>query len=729
MSIPQYISHLKYTSYNDQWVFQSNTSHSEGVAKLAGIFASEFGFEKLGWAAGILHDKGKETPQFQKYIKKVSGYAPEAYAEKVPHAFVGALLAKKLYPECYLFLSRIIAAHHTGLQDEALFNETLHKKLPDDVNYKCSNINKLLIPNKAALQKRDIHHLVRLLFSCLVDADFLDTEAFMDNNRNELRKGTSSLRELLPKLEDYLQTLEATSPQTEINILRRSIQQICREKSCGSPGFYSLTVPTGGGKTISSLLWAMLHALKHGKKRIIIAIPYTSIIVQTAAILRKIFGEENICEHHSMSDAETTTGEEIRRTALQQRLATENWDYPIIVTTNVQLFESMFGNKPSQCRKLHNIVNSVLILDEAQTLPLQHLQPVVDTLDTYRRIFSTSVLFTTASQPTLVGRHKGTNPMIQFEGLEEITEIIPPDMALHDRLRRVVLSFDKRSSTYVDIADRLRKHKKVLCVVNTRKDAKAIYELIAPGENTFHLSKMMCPKHIRQTIEKIKLKLCSNDCNELRVVSTQLIEAGVDIDFPIVFRQEAGLDSILQSAGRCNREGRLKEGTTHIFSLEKPLPSGYISNANNARKNITDADDWFAPETMKKYFTQLYARTKTFDEAQIKELLHGSSELMFEEAAKKFRLIDENSITVIVNWDNSYALIEKLRSEGISYRLMKELGQYSVNLRESDFKELKRRGLVEEILESIYFLPDREQYDERTGLQPESHWLDELLIK
>ena len=497
--------------------------------------------------------------------------------------------------------------------------------------------------------------------------------------------------------------------------------------SSGEKGFYSLTVPTGGGKTLSSLLWAMKHAVAHGMNRIVIAIPYTSIIVQTAGLLKEIFGEENVLEHHSNFNPDDIKDEEVRDKA---KLATENWDYPVVVTTNVQLFESMFSNMPSDCRKLHNIVNSVLVLDEVQTLPTDFLQPVVDALKAYRTMFGVSVLFTTASQPVLSGLIKGANPKADFDGIERITEIIPKEFALHDKLRRVELDVDNTGKTYDEITTDVAMYNKVLCIVNTRKDAKELYDRLPNDGVKLHLSRMMCPEHISETIRMLKSLLKDESQPVVRVIATQLVEAGVDIDFPVVFRQEAGLDSVLQAAGRCNREGRHSVGTTHVFSLsaEKRVPFGTMAAANNARLNLPADSDWFSPPVMEEYFHQLYSRKNTFDDKDMKHYLYNPNELCFETASKEFRMIDDDSMNVIVNWGNSMELVEKLKESGYTYLLMKQLAQFTVGIHRSDFDKLVSYGAVEEVLEGVYVLTDREQYDSATGLSLDNHWAEEILM-
>lgn len=723
------ISHIHIDEINQTISYQSNKEHCEGVAKLAESFADAFGMGEWGYVLGMLHDKGKEKRQFQFYIRDVNGMPgySDYTREGKAHAYVGALIAQNLYGKQskQLFCNQI-ASHHRGLYDYDELEEILKRSIPEEIMADCGRTN--LNAPAFKLRKENFHHLSRMLFSCLVDADFLDTESFMNEHNAEARGCHTSLKLLLPLLEQQINRLKQNSAGSYVNDVRNDVQYCCRRMSDQPKGFYSLTVPTGGGKTLSSVLWAMRHAMFHGMRRIIIAIPYTSIIVQTASVLKQIFGEENVLEHHSNFDFLSIKDSRIRNNA---KLATENWDYPIIVTTNVQLFESIYSNKPSECRKLHNIVDSIIILDEVQTLPTDFLQPIVDALKAYHEMFGVSVLFTTASQPILSGMIEGCNPRGAFAGINNITEIIQLKYALHDKLRRVNLEFDVKSSTYDDIAGRLSEHKRALCIVNTRNDAREIYERLPKEGLTIHLSRMMCPRHLSRNIKKLRDALADKNGNIVRVVATQLIEAGVDIDFPIVFRQEAGLDSILQAAGRCNREGQLKSGTTHVFSLavEHGL-YGSIKDANEARINMKNVDDWFAPDSMTEFFRQLYCRKETFDKKQIKELLYRPSELCFEEASKEFRLIEDIGKSVIISIEESMELIERLKREGISYSLIKELAQYSVSIHERDFRKLMSYGAIEEVGEGTGFfvVNDKVQYDENIGLRLDNHWMNELLI-
>lgn len=734
----QFISHLYKDPNTEQWVIQSNEEHQKGVAKLASAFAGQFGLPSWGYVLGLLHDKGKERAAFQQYIRRVNGLPiidGKRY-EDHNHAFVGGLLTNRLMGKSVLnLLSNQIVSHHTGLHDFMDVEDILQKNLPEEIEVNEREINPVSLVkelrehpfSKSSIDMKHFHHLSRMLFSCLVDADRLDTERFMDEESWRKRGCSAQIADLLPKLESYMYQLQKNAADTEVNRIRQMVQELCRKASAGEKGFYSLTVPTGGGKTLSSLLWAMRHAVAHGMSRVVIAIPYTSIIVQTASILKGIFGEENVLEHHSNFNPDDIKDEAIRESV---KLATENWDYPIIVTTNVQLFESMFSNKPSSCRKLHNLVNSVLILDEVQTLPTDFLQPIVDGMKAYLELFGMSLLFTTASQPVLSGQIEGANPRVRIDGIAHITEIVPEELALHDKLRRVELEIDNEGKTYDEMAVKLSEYDKVLCIVNTRKDAKELYDRLPDEGVKLHLSRMMCPAHISDTIARIKSLLNDESQPIVRVISTQLVEAGVDIDFPVVFRQEAGLDSVLQAAGRCNREGKKGLGHTYVFSLsaEGRIPFGSMAAANHARQNLPADSDWFAPFVMENYFKQLYCRINTFDAKDIKCYLYDCNGICFEQASEAFRLIDDDSINVIVNFGDSMELVEQLKKFGCTYSLMKRLARFTVGLHRSDFNQLVKYGVVEELLEGIYVLSDKAQYNMATGLSLDNHWLEDMLM-
>lgn len=736
-SIVQFISHLYKDSTSGSWIIQSNEQHQAGVAEMSASFACKFGLSSWGRLLGLLHDKGKERDSFQHYIRRANGMPCGGGKSDIDHhhAYVGGLIAKEIMGKGVedLLVNQIIS-HHSGLHDFVDVENMLRTKtLPNEIAYEkpdaaelCKELVKCTFFNAKA-DYRHFHHLSRMLFSCLVDADRLDTERFMDKHSWDLRKSYSGIPDLLPRLEKYIKDLQSSSNDTPVNRIRREIQESCRKASAWGKGFFSLTVPTGGGKTLSSLLWAMRHAVNHGMDRIIIAIPYTSIISQTAGLLKSILGENNVLEHHSGFNPDDMTDPEA---AEKVRFATENWDYPIIVTTNVQLFESMFSHRPGACRKLHNIVNSVIILDEVQTLPTDFLQPIVDAMLAYTKLFGVSFLFTTASQPVLSGLIEGVNPTANFRGINKIREIIPSDLLLHDRLRRVELKIDRTGRTYDEIASILCGYDRVLCIVNTRKDAKELFDRLPQEGRKLHLSRMMCPDHVDEAIREIKTLLKDDSHSILRVVTTQLVEAGVDIDFPVVFRQEAGLDSILQAAGRCNREGKSNLGYTHVFSLsaEGRLPFGAIADAHNSLSNLSPNSDWFAPSVMNKYFIYLYAHKNTFDRQNIKEYLYKRTEMSFKSASEKFHLIDEDGVKVIVNWKKSLDLVARLRKEGCSRHLMARLARFSVDIRRSDFRRLSEYGAVEEVIDGVYVVADGSQYDAATGLSLDNHWMEEILM-
>ena len=735
MENTQIISHIR----KEDLAIQTNKAHSCGVAERAELFTQALGMPGWGTFLGLLHDKGKEKKDFQTYIRLMNEFPADSrtYQDKT-HAYVGALLAKRLFPKGYHFVAYALAGHHAGMPDSYLLEELLKKDLPEEVSW--DGLPDVPSPPSylEQMQPSDLNHLFRMLYSCLVDADYLDTENFMMPGQVRLRNNQTSLADLLPKLEVYLQNLAERSADTPVNRIRKQVQDVCRQAAERPSGVYSLTVPTGGGKTLSSILWAMLHAIRQGKQRIILSIPYTSIITQTAAVLKKIFGDDQVLEHHSNLAVDET--DVLDETALRKKLATENWDFPIIVTTNVQLLESMYASHPSACRKLHNIANSVLLFDEVQTLPGERLQPIVDALRTYQRFFGVSLLFTTASQPTLEGVRPGHQA--DLLGFEKIEEIVPAAWHLHEKLRRVHLHFCTSPLTYQEISEQLLQHPRVLCIVNTRKDAGEIFSRLGesePGALHFHLSRMMCAEHLDHTLHEIKEALQRDASTPIRVVSTQLVEAGVDIDFPVVYRQEAGLDSILQAAGRCNREGKLPElGRTEVFQIEgRRVPLGTLNYANQARLNMPVPKDWFSPEAMKDYFTHFYHQIPTFDKKEedkdglkwtMHELLYSVKKLMFDTADHVFRLIDSKGYSVVVHYGESDTLMNHLKNGVFDPLLFRRLNRYAVQLNEHDFKAFVEAGMIEPV-QGLYYLSDSAQYHSSVGLKLDNHWIDEILIQ
>lgn len=714
------ISHLY---HDNDWHIQTNKEHCEGVAILASEFAYEFGMADWGRMIGLLHDRGKESTGFQAYIRRTSGYDPTAFSSsKKEHSYVGAVLAHRHPFDQLYWLSNAIAGHHGGLYNIDELELALSKNIPEEVPQDLPDIA-LTLP-KFKLTPNDASHISRMLFSCLVDADWLDTEKFISPDKASARGNFSSLPELGQRLRDYIATLKVL-PTSPLNNLRNAIQAKCEEAAAIEPGFFELTVPTGGGKTIASVIWAIRHAIHYNKKRIIIAIPFTSIIVQTAAKLREIFGEENVVEHHSAMN-ESMADE-------RSLLACENWDAPIIVTTNVQLFESMFSNRRSACRKLHSLVNSVVILDEVQTLPLTFLQPVVDGMATYAKLFGTSFLFCTASQPILDGERKGSGEK-PFKGIEtnKIRPIINDEMQLHDKLRRVTINIDKNPYSYESLAEALLKHKRVLCIVSSRRHALKLYDELSKlsDATTIHLSRSMCSAHILEKIVEIKEALTDPE-KEIRVISTQLIEAGVDIDFPVVYRQLAGLDSILQAAGRCNREGKTKEGQTIVFTFKEGRQSSFLRFASDTMKDLISLHpdaDWLSPDTMRLYYEKLYYRTPCFDKNGVGALLENPRNCQFEEASEKFQLIDDDGCNIIVNYKDSDTLVRQLVANGPSRKLSRQLGRYSVTVPKRILSEFSKVGLIEEPYPGFYYISLKDQYDDNTGLKSKNEYQEQTFI-
>jgi len=715
------ISHLYYDQDSNRWIIQTNEEHCAGVAEFAFKFANKIDMGNWGRLLGLIHDRGKEKEDFQRYIKIKSGYDRNVgkYGDK-SHSLIGALLLDKKYKDGFRILPNIIAGHHRGLYDTDSLELLLQKDIPCEVSNFIPDL-RIERPNNL-LKPKDLSHLTRILFSCLTDADYLDTEKFMNHACYESRSNNATIKDLKIKLDSWIEQ-NMTTPENSLNTIRQDIQNRCREKSLCPSGFFELTVPTGGGKTISSIVWAIDHAYKCNKDRIIIAIPYTSIIIQTANVLKKIFGADNVLEHHSVVDEENTS----ERT----KLLSENWDAPIVVTTNVQLFESMFSNKPGKCRKLHSLCNSVLILDEVQNLPLSFLQPIVDSLGTYVKLFKMSVLLCTASQPVLNGDIKGLGQTM-FNGIkDDINSIIPETELLHDKMRRVKIEMPTKPESLDSVAKRLSVHNRVLCIVNTRKLASELYTLMPCDGDLIHLSRMMCSRHIQDKIDEIRHLLESNSEKPLRVISTQLIEAGVDIDFPVVYRQFTGLDSILQAAGRCNREAKGINAKTFVFEIAGHISRGLMGITSDAMKQLLSMEpesDWLAPETMRKYYQILYSKCHSFDKENIVELTNNPDNISFETVADKFKLIDDKEINVIVNYGNASEYIDELRKYGSSKNILKQLGQYSVGIRPSLFYEFYKMGIIDEPYEGVYYIPLKEQYDDNIGLKVNNEYIEQSFV-
>ena len=714
--------------------------HLENVAELACKFADLFTSGDWAWNASYLHDLGKADSAFQGYLRRVNGLDDSGYDDgKVNHSSAGAALAEDRLERPGRVLSYLVAGHHAGLPDwhpadtgnaalqvrltEGRENLNRIRSFIDDI---LSQLRPLQCP-PAYVKSANFHFWVRMLFSCLVDADFLDTEQFMEFDKTKQRGQFLTLESLAPHFFCALDNLEQGAAKTSVNLIRGEIRRVCEQKAELPQGIFSLTVPTGGGKTLSAMAFALRHALKHNRKqnsghehvrRVIYVIPYTSIIEQTGRILAGIFGRENVVEHHSNLNPEKET--------LRSQLATENWDAPVIVTTNVQFFESLYAAKPSRCRKLHNIINSVVILDEAQLLPPELLTPCVDVMNDLVRNYGVTLVLATATQPAL-------------PKLDPPVEIIPKEMNLYERLKRTDIKFPESLQDTTDwslLAKRLQEHAQVLCVVNTRRDCHDLFKLMPEG--TMHLSALMCGAHRSAVIRLIRWRLRKG--LPTRVISTQLIEAGVDIDFPVVYRALAGIDSIAQAAGRCNREGKLNDtgrsGEVHVFVSPKSAPRGLLLKGENTTRELCALPEFslYKPDIFSRYFQLFYSRVNDmgsqFHDLLIKDV-NPTLYFQFRTAAGQFKLIkDDDQRTVIVRYGRQEKLLKTLRIVGPTRDVMRRLQRYCVHLPVRMVEKMKFDGLIEEMRDGILVQALPSMYKKDMGLDvfTENLPIEDLII-
>ena len=703
-----YVTHLK-----PDGTYQPLKAHEENVAALAGKFAEAFGAKAHGERTGLLHDIGKYSDNGQKRQRD-----PE-HTAKVDHATAGAQLAWKL-KDCVAAFA--VAGHHGGLPDMGCGSDdgggTLWARLNKPLtggNDPSAWKNEIEIPEKICYPawletEKDARRLAmytRMLFSCLVDADYLDTETAIQGGQP--RGKGETLERLLEKLNAHVAPwLEA--PANDLCAKRSAILARCLHGGEDEQGLYTLTVPTGGGKTISSLAFALSHAVKHDLQRVIYVIPYTSIIEQNADVFAKVLGEENVLEHHSQVEF-ADDGEETPE-AYKKRLACENWDAPVVVTTAVQFFESLYAAKTSKCRKLHNIANSVVIFDEAQTLPLPFLIPCVSAIGELVQHYGVTAVLCTATQPALGRLFKQLAPtLVQHE-------IAPDPDELFDYFRRV--SFCREGVfTPEKLAERLTETAQVLCIVNTRKRARQVYESL-PEEGRFHLSTLMIPTDREKTLNAIRTRLQNG--KTCRVVSTSLVEAGVDVDFPSVWRELAGLDSILQAAGRCNREGRRSaaESVVHVFEAEGKFPASMTQQREAATKVMEEFEEINTRPAIRAYFKRLLW-VKGDEALDAKQILSSERACTFQSTAKVFQLIDADTCTVYVpNADNAED-IARLRAGMYSKALIRRLGRSGVNVYRHEYEKLVSAAVVEDYGQDgfgILIQPDA--YDPKCGLSTEA---------
>ena len=700
------------THRREDGTFQPLKEHIENVGERAAQFAAAFDAAEHGREAGLLHDIGKYSSKGQKRQRD-----PE-HTAKVDHSSAGAQEAFRRKDPMAAFA---VAGHHGGLPDFGSRGDT-------DGGTLCSRLNKpltggddpsawkqeIVLPSSIPMpswavncQEGRVQALyTRMLFSCLVDADFLDTEAALQGRQP--RGGYASLEELLQKLQSHVAPW-LKEPKNELCAKRSAILQSCLQGGEREEGLYTLTVPTGGGKTVSSLAFALTHAVRHDMKRVVYVIPYTSIIEQNAKVFAEILGEENVLEHHSQTELADETGDAETPDARRRRLACENWDAPVIVTTAVQFFESLYAAKTSRCRKLHNLAGSVVIFDEAQTLPVPYLKPCVSAIGELVRHYGVTAVLCTATQPELGRLFNELAPELS------IREIAPEPDELFEFFRRVSFQREGQLSNE-ELAARLTETEQALCIVNTRKRAREVFQLL-PEEGRFHLSTLMTPQDRKRVLDAVRERL--KERKPCRVVSTSLVEAGVDVDFPAVWREVAGLDSILQAAGRCNREGKKSaaESSVHIFHADGNIPRMLKLNVAAAESVLADYEDVNTRPAIHAYFqTLLWAKgDAALDE---KNILQSESSFTFRETAEWFHLIDANTVTIYIPAKADAADIQALRDKQFSKGLLRRLSQSAVNLYDTECQKLMENGALEMFAEDGYaILLNPNMYSDECGLE------------
>ena len=649
--------------------------HLRAVGDRAANFASAFGWGAAASAAGLLHDIGKTSAQFQHYIRAATSAAGAEHARGGDHSAAGARVAVERYKLFGRLLAFGIAGHHAGLADGDDLDRRLDPArtvLPTHGGWErhagtLPALGDLAVKGWRKLEAHKGYSqafLARMLFSCLVDADFLETERFYAaaGGTAAPRGGHASVADLLDRLRAYQEGRRADP--TPLNLLRAEVLGHAVSKAVLPPGLFTLTVPTGGGKTLTSLRFALEHAVRHGMRRVVYVIPYTSIIEQTAAVFRDVLGSaRDVLEHHASFDWEAAGRKLTDDSAGPDGLAAlrrvaENWDAPVVVTTAVQFFESLYAARTSRCRKLHNLTGSVIVLDEAQTMPLGLLQPCLAALDELCLNFRASAVLCTATQPA-VRLQDGFKGGLDIPATRELA---PDPPGLYARLRRVRV---ERMPGPVDdavLADRFAACGQMLCIVNKRAHAAELFRRIRNMGGAAHLTTLMCPAHRRAVLARVRRRLL--DKLPVRLVSTSLIEAGVDISFPEVWRAMAGLDSVAQAAGRCNREGTMAGlGRTVVFEPAEHAPPREVKLLAEVAAGVLDRfEDPLALAAVQDYFRQLYwtRGTAAFDKATLdgapfpilREIADASPGFgyPFEKIARAFRMIDDAMDAVIVPW-------------------------------------------------------------------------------
>lgn len=710
--------------------------HLENVARTAAKFGKAFGAQDWAECAGQWHDLGKYSHEFQQYLLATGdpnagteGTEDSAGRRRVDHSTFGArYAAKQVAKYAGQILAFCIAGHHAGLPDAIAHEDSKRKstlqfrlderrraipsvQAPDGTTPPYSPL-RLPLRHIDALQVGfQLSFFTRMLFSCLIDADRLETEKFCNSDSAEERASVakSDLGQLKLALEEFLNRKTLSVPKSTVNAARAQVLHACRSAAELAPGFFSLQVPTGGGKTYSSLAFALVHAERHQLRRVIVAIPFTSITEQTADSYREAFGtlaETALIEHHSTIQPKYDTR--------ANQLGTENWDARVIVTTNVQFFESLFASATGACRKLHRLANSVIILDEAQTIPIDFLTPTLSALKELVQNYGCTVVLCTATQPALEKRRDF--PI----GITGIREIVPNAKELYSALNRVTVS-RLGITPDAELVRRLAAVDQALCIVNTRRHAAELFAAVegALVGKCHHLSTLMCGQHRRETLSAIKSRLAMGQ--PCRVISTQLVEAGVDLDFPVVFREACGFDSIAQAAGRCNREGKLREGTTYVFEPEVRLPPGFLRDSAAAADELKKYSDPLTPAAIEEYFRLLYwSQQHRWDRKLVMDCFNtGPTDsflrLQFRSAAAVYQLVEQRPL-VFIPYNNRAIRLQQELLGGAGFVRQRELQPYLVSIYPHELKALQQQNAIAEHENGMWILIDQRFYSPKTGL-------------
>lgn len=743
--------------------WQPLSAHLQNVADKAREFAEPLGFADAAKLAGLLHDLGKYSGPFQTYLE---GKRPASI--ETHHAVYGAALA---FRREWVGPAFAIAGHHAGLHNLSDLQALVCGNKYDATNRLDPLVNQFeeelgKIPNELAepefadpaKDKAVTEFYLRMLFSCLVDADFLDTEQFSRGQERRSLKLDASL--LLKRLQTHRSKFDSSS---ELNTLRNRVFEECLAKAAEPTGFFSLTVPTGGGKTLSGMAFALEHARRHGMQRVIVVIPYLSIIEQNAAEYRKVLDPKDegiVIEHHSAVAAKDDDDEQGRS---PEELAAENWDAPIIVSTSVQFIESLFANRTSKCRKLHNIANSVVLLDEVQTLPSHLLNPLLHVLRDLQKNYRSSFVFSTATQPAF---HRNTSLPHGFDK-DEVKEIASQPGKLFQKLGRVVYEVRTTENDFAELTEEWASLyispcsgegsglKQALGVVNTRKQAAEWWELLrnslkeqglkeeeleAKLRSVLHLSSAMCAEHRTQVLKKVRRRL--QEDRFCWLVSTQVVEAGVDIDFPLVYRALGPLDSIVQAAGRCNREGLLPDkGRVVIFRpTEAKLPGGVYRVATDITARLLDQlsteDLSGEPALFSRYFGELFEYVPTDYQHQREcSIQEDREELRFREVARKAKVISDDTQAVIAPMKQALKGVDAIRERAqtggprFTRKDLRDLQRFMVNLHLRDFHALDSMGLLHPLLPGMELrVLDEAAYHEHLGVVIDHRPTEDFLL-